>query len=154
MSLEQYDAMVESGIFTERDRLQLINGILVAKVTQGDDHSVADGLCRDDLSAVLPLGWCIRSDKPVRLPPDGRLNRIMAPAHLSSSPPNYISVAICLPYAENAERAMFWHAFVCGDSVPVGDGEFVKKVKPIKLRSPSRLSLRSHQLRVHNWLDR
>ena len=32
MTLEQYEAMVESGIFTERDKLQLINGILVAKV--------------------------------------------------------------------------------------------------------------------------
>ena len=29
MSLEQYDALVESGLFSERDRLQLINGILV-----------------------------------------------------------------------------------------------------------------------------
>jgi hypothetical protein len=38
MPLEQYEAMVESGIFTERDKLQLINGILVAKVTRGDDH--------------------------------------------------------------------------------------------------------------------
>ena len=56
LSVDQYEAMVESGIFTERDRLQLINGMLVAKVTQGDDHSVADGLCRDGLSAVLPPG--------------------------------------------------------------------------------------------------
>jgi Uma2 family endonuclease len=71
MSLDQYDAMVDSGIFTERDRLQLIYGILVAKVTQGDDHSVANGLCRDELSAVLRPGWFIRSDQPIRLPPDG-----------------------------------------------------------------------------------
>jgi hypothetical protein len=31
LSVEQYEAMVESGIFTEHDRLQLINGMLVAK---------------------------------------------------------------------------------------------------------------------------
>ena len=37
LSVDQYEAMVESGIFTEHDRLQLINGMLVAKVTQGDD---------------------------------------------------------------------------------------------------------------------
>jgi Uma2 family endonuclease len=70
MSLGQYEAMVESGIFTERDRLQLINGILVAKVTQGDDPCVADNLCRDELSALMPPGWFVRSGKPVRLPPD------------------------------------------------------------------------------------
>ena len=31
LSVDQYDAMIESGIFTERDRLHLINGMLVAK---------------------------------------------------------------------------------------------------------------------------
>jgi Uma2 family endonuclease len=71
LSLDRYEAMVESGIFTERDRLQLINGMLVAKVTQGDDHYVADDLCRVELSAVLPPGWFVRPGKPVKLPPDG-----------------------------------------------------------------------------------
>ena len=70
LSVDQYEAMVESGIFTEHDRLQLINGMLVAKVTQGDDHCVADDLCRAELSAVVPPGWFVRSNKPVRLPPD------------------------------------------------------------------------------------
>ena len=71
MSLDQYEAMVESGIFTERDRLQLINGMLVAKLTQGDDHCVADDLCRVELAGVVPPGWFVRPGKPVRLPPDG-----------------------------------------------------------------------------------
>ncbi len=70
LSVNQYEAMVESGIFTERDKLQLINGILVAKVSQGDDHSVSDELCRTWLTAVLPAGWSIRTNKPVRLLPD------------------------------------------------------------------------------------
>ena len=67
LSVDQYEAMVESGIFTEHDRLQLIDGLLVAKVTQGDDHCVADELCRMSLSALLPPGWSIRTNKPVRL---------------------------------------------------------------------------------------
>jgi Uma2 family endonuclease len=71
MSLDQYEAMVESGIFSERDRLQLINGMLVAKVTQGDDHCVAEDLCRVELSAIMPPGWFVRPGKPVKLPPDG-----------------------------------------------------------------------------------
>ena len=71
MSVDQYEAMVESAIFTERDRLQLINGMLVAKVTQGDDHCVANDLCRVELSAVAPPGWFVRPGKPVKLPPDG-----------------------------------------------------------------------------------
>jgi Uma2 family endonuclease len=67
ISVDQYEAMIESGIFTEHDRLQLINGMLVAKVTRGDDHCVADELCRTSLSAMLPHGWSIRTNKPVRL---------------------------------------------------------------------------------------
>jgi Uma2 family endonuclease len=70
ISLDQYEAMVEAGVFTKRDRLHLINGLLVTKATQGDDHCVADELCRVALSGVVPTGWFIRSGKPVRLPPD------------------------------------------------------------------------------------
>jgi Uma2 family endonuclease len=71
ISLERYEAMVESGVFTKRDRFHLINGILVAKVTQGDEHCEADDLCRVALEGVLPPGWYVRPSKPVRLPPDG-----------------------------------------------------------------------------------
>jgi Uma2 family endonuclease len=60
-----------AGVFTKRDRPHLINGLLVAKKTQGDAHCVADDLCRLALSGLVPAGWFIRSDKPVRLPPDG-----------------------------------------------------------------------------------
>jgi Uma2 family endonuclease len=70
LSVDQYEAMVESGILTEHERLQLINGMLVAKLTQGDDHSVSDELCTTSLSAVLPPGWSIRTNKPVRRLPD------------------------------------------------------------------------------------
>jgi Uma2 family endonuclease len=68
MTVDQYESLVESGAFTKRDRLHLINGLLVAKMTQGDPHCTADDLCRIELSAVLPLGWYVRPDKPVRIP--------------------------------------------------------------------------------------
>src|ERR1700722_16648735 len=45
LSLEQYEAMVESGVFTARDRCHLINGFLVAKMTQNPPHTTADDLC-------------------------------------------------------------------------------------------------------------
>ncbi len=32
LTVDQYEAMVESGVFTKRDRFTLINGFLVAKV--------------------------------------------------------------------------------------------------------------------------
>ncbi len=69
MPLERYEAIVESGVFTKRDKLHLIDGYLVAKMTQGDPHSTADDLCRDLLTGVLPDGWYVRSNKPVRIKP-------------------------------------------------------------------------------------
>ena len=69
MSIEQYDRLVDSGVFTKRDKFELIDGILVAKVTQNDPHCTADTLCRDALQAVIPAGWHVRSDKPISLPP-------------------------------------------------------------------------------------
>jgi Uma2 family endonuclease len=71
MSIEKYEKLIGSGVFTKRDKLQLINGILVAKVTQNPPHSVADLLCNKALARVIPPGWHLRPDKPVRLPPDG-----------------------------------------------------------------------------------
>jgi Uma2 family endonuclease len=71
MSVDQYDKLVHSGVFTKRDKLQLVDGILVSKVTQNPPHSVADLLCGKALARVIPVGWHVRPDKPVRLPPDG-----------------------------------------------------------------------------------
>jgi Uma2 family endonuclease len=68
LSLEQYEAMVASGVFTPRDRFHLINGFLVAKMTQNDPHCTADDLCGAALVRILPPGWYVRAAKPVRLP--------------------------------------------------------------------------------------
>jgi Uma2 family endonuclease len=67
-SLERYEELVESGAFTTRDRFHLINGYLVAKMTQNPPHTTADELCREALQRVIPPGWTIREAKPVRIP--------------------------------------------------------------------------------------
>ena len=41
-------------------------------MTQGDPHCVSDDLCRNAITGVLPRGWFVRSDKPVRLPPNSK----------------------------------------------------------------------------------
>jgi Uma2 family endonuclease len=67
-SLERYEELVESGAFSPRDRLHLINGYLVAKMTQNPPHNTADDLCGAALQRVIPPGWYIRPAKPVRIP--------------------------------------------------------------------------------------
>jgi Uma2 family endonuclease len=68
LTLQQYEAMVDSGVFSGRDRLHLISGYLVAKMTQNDLHATADELCGEALSRTIPSGWHVRAAKPIRIP--------------------------------------------------------------------------------------
>jgi Uma2 family endonuclease len=68
LTLEQYEAMVASGVFRGRERFHLINGYLVAKMTQNDPHATADELCGDALDRIVPAGWHVRAAKPIRIP--------------------------------------------------------------------------------------
>ena len=56
MSIDQYEKLVDAGIFTKRDKFQLVNGILVAKMTQNPPHTVADLLCGKALARVITGG--------------------------------------------------------------------------------------------------
>jgi Uma2 family endonuclease len=67
MTLAQYEAMIASGAFKDHDRFRLINGYLVAKMTQNPPHVIADDLCGQALARVL-AGWYVRPAKPIRLP--------------------------------------------------------------------------------------
>jgi Uma2 family endonuclease len=70
MSIERYEAMVDSGVFTKHDRLHLINGLLVAKMTKNPPHVVACDLTRAAIDGLSLAGWFTRVGDPVRLPPD------------------------------------------------------------------------------------
>jgi Uma2 family endonuclease len=69
LTVDQYEAMVDSGVFTKRDRFQLINGLLVTKVSKSPRHVLAARNVRDELQALIPPGWDLRIEDPVRLPP-------------------------------------------------------------------------------------
>ncbi|MGC8639735.1 MAG: Uma2 family endonuclease, partial [Isosphaeraceae bacterium] len=68
LSVGQYEAMVASGAFTKRDRLELIEGILVRKTTKGRKHSAGSEKFHRMIDRALPPGWHARVEKPVRLP--------------------------------------------------------------------------------------
>jgi Uma2 family endonuclease len=67
MTVEQYEAMAASGAIPTSNRVHLVNGYLVEKMTQKPPHVIADDLCGGELARVLP-GWYIRAAKPIRLP--------------------------------------------------------------------------------------
>ncbi len=68
LSVAKYEAMVASGAFTKTDRFELIEGILVEKMTKNPPHSVVTGFCLDALGQSLPAGWHVRKEDPVSIP--------------------------------------------------------------------------------------
>jgi Uma2 family endonuclease len=69
LSVDQYEAMVDSDVFTEPDRFVLINGYLVTKVTKKPPHVVAGELLRDELIELVPQAhWRVLVEAPVRIP--------------------------------------------------------------------------------------
>jgi len=68
LTVDQYEAMVDAGIFTKHDRLELIEGLLVAKMTKKPDHSVGSEKCRRRIDRALPPGWHTRQEQPIRIP--------------------------------------------------------------------------------------
>jgi Uma2 family endonuclease len=68
LSIDKYEAKVRSGVFTNRDRLELIEGFLVAKMAQHLPHTVSSELCRVKLDRMLPPGWHLRIERPLRIP--------------------------------------------------------------------------------------
>jgi Uma2 family endonuclease len=61
--------MVDSGVFTSEDRIELIEGFLVAKTTKSPPSCVASGLCVRILDRLVQdKGWHARTGQPVRIP--------------------------------------------------------------------------------------
>lgn len=65
ISVERYHKMIEVGTLTENDRLELLEGLLVEKMTVNPPHSFTTGQLYDELTAVLPPGYFVRSQQPM-----------------------------------------------------------------------------------------
>ena len=65
MSVEKYHAMIDSGILGPDDRVELLEGILVEKVSKNPPHIYASGALLDALSALLPAGLHVRVQDPI-----------------------------------------------------------------------------------------
>ncbi len=68
LSVDQYEELVRTGVFTKRDRFHLINGFMVAKLTEHPPHLAVCEAVRAAIEAILPGGWHARSERPLRIP--------------------------------------------------------------------------------------
>ena len=88
LSVDEYERI---GEFLNDPRVELIDGLLVAKMTQKPPHVVACELTREAIAPQTPAGWHLREAKPVRLSrsepePDFSLVRGKARDHVSRHP--------------------------------------------------------------------
>jgi Uma2 family endonuclease len=67
LSVDQYHEMVRHGILTEDDDVELLNGLLVAKITKNTAHHVAKLLVQGALARVIPEGWYVDSQDATTL---------------------------------------------------------------------------------------
>jgi Uma2 family endonuclease len=67
LSVEQYEKMVEAGIIKSGERVELIDGLLLEKMTQHPPHATSVEYTTAALRAILPEVWVVRDQKPIRL---------------------------------------------------------------------------------------
>jgi Uma2 family endonuclease len=67
LSVAEYHKLMEIGILTEHDRVELLEGHMVNKMSQNPPHSNSGTNAEETLRENLPQGWRLRAEKPVTL---------------------------------------------------------------------------------------
>ncbi len=67
LSVENYHAMIESGILTDDDPVELLEGWLVIKMAKNPPHRLVTGLIRTELEKLISGGWYVDSQEPITL---------------------------------------------------------------------------------------
>lgn len=66
LSVDQYAEMVRLDILTEDDCVELLEGVIAAKMGRNPPHVLSTKLIADALSRTLPAGWHVSKEDPIR----------------------------------------------------------------------------------------
>jgi Uma2 family endonuclease len=67
MTVEEYERLAEAGVL-EDSRVELIQGLLVRKMSKNPPHSITTGRLLRILEGLVPPGWHLRKEEPVVIP--------------------------------------------------------------------------------------
>jgi Uma2 family endonuclease len=67
LSIEQYHAIIQAGILTSDDSVELLEGWVVFKRPKNPPHRATTRLVRTALENILPAGWYVDSQEPITL---------------------------------------------------------------------------------------
>src|SRR3954451_9487249 len=65
LSAEQFEGMIEAGLISENDDLELLGGILY-KMVKKEDHNFTVGQTAESLRRILPEQFHVREEKSLR----------------------------------------------------------------------------------------
>ncbi|MFV9505876.1 MAG: Uma2 family endonuclease [Oscillochloridaceae bacterium umkhey_bin13] len=65
LSIAQYHQMLQSGILTDDDPVELLEGWLVTKMPKNPPHRLTTQLLREALAQVVPAGWYVDAQEPI-----------------------------------------------------------------------------------------
>jgi len=66
-TVDEYHQMIQTGILSDTDRVELLEGYVVDKMPHNPPHDGSIQLARDTLAPRLPAGWCIRIQSAIVL---------------------------------------------------------------------------------------
>jgi Uma2 family endonuclease len=67
LDVEKYHAMIEAGILTDDDPVELLEGWLVFKMPKNPRHRAATKLVREAIEERLPEDWYVDSQEPITI---------------------------------------------------------------------------------------
>jgi Uma2 family endonuclease len=67
MTVDQYERLVESGVL-DGQPIELVDGLLVKKMGKRPPHVIASEAIRAELLRLLPQGWRLTIEAPIRIP--------------------------------------------------------------------------------------
>ena len=66
LTVKQYLKMIRTGILTVEDKVELLEGVIVAKMGRDAPHVLVTRLILDALYRILPAGWFAAKEDPFR----------------------------------------------------------------------------------------
>jgi Uma2 family endonuclease len=90
-SVAEYHKLIDVGILTEDDDVELLDGYLVHKMSRNPPHDATLQLIQETLPRLLPAGWCLRMQSAITLShsepePDAAIVRGNARTYASHHP--------------------------------------------------------------------
>jgi Uma2 family endonuclease len=67
LSVAQYHGMINAGLLTEHDRVELLEGLLIAKMPHNPPHDATIHIIHSETQPRVPPGWSIRIQSAVTL---------------------------------------------------------------------------------------